>query len=154
MKLFVSVRYSLIHTTCIYPYHKSITFSCQTVTMETADADEIIVPLCIIIICAGLHQMRGQVVRRKFWVRQWIHGRSTFGAYHALLKELSTEDQKGYKNFLNTCAMTPSPGFSLATCQRVTEIWEKLYPSSCMIRTCSIQNWVGCNSKTLRETKF
>ena len=72
-------------------------FSCQTVTMENADADEIIVPLCIIIICAGFHQLRGQVVSRRFWVRPWIRRRSIFGAYHALLKELSKEDQKGSK---------------------------------------------------------
>ena len=44
-----ATRYSLILTTCIYPYHKSITFSSETVT-TSADADEIIVPLCIIII--------------------------------------------------------------------------------------------------------
>ena len=124
-------RYSLIHTTCIYPYHKSITFTRQTVIMETAYADEIIVPLCIIIICVGLHQLRGQLVRRRFWVRPWIRRRSTNGAYHALLKELSNEDKKGYKHFLilvldsftelftniNTCAMAPCPGFLLATCQ-------------------------------------
>ena len=91
--------------------------------METADADEIIVPLCIIIICAGLHQLRGQVVRRRFWVRPWIRRRSTFGEYHALLKELSNEDEKVKilvtKLFTNihTCAMTPCPGLSLATCQ-------------------------------------
>ena len=68
--------------------------------METTDADEIIVPLCIIIICAGLHQLRGQMARRRYWVRPWINRRDTYGAYHALLKELSNEDQKGYKNFL------------------------------------------------------
>ena len=128
-----ATQYSLILTTCIYPYHKSITFSCETVTLS-ADADEIIVPLCIIIIFAGLHQLRGQVVRRRFWVRGWIRRRSTFGAYHVLLKELSDEDQKGYKKLvtelftnINTCAVTPYPGFSLATCQWVIEIWEK-YP--------------------------
>ena len=43
-----ATQYSLIYTTCIYPYHKSITFSCQTVTMSSADVVEIIVPLCII----------------------------------------------------------------------------------------------------------
>ena len=126
----MATRYSLIHTTCIYPYHKSITFYRQTITMESADADEIIVPLCIIIICAGLHQLRGQVVRRRFWVRPGIRRRSTFGAFHALLKELFNEDQKDFfgncvrhASFtelftnINTCAMTPCPGFSLATCQ-------------------------------------
>ena len=60
--------------------------------METTDADEIIVPLCIIIICAGLHQLRGQMARRRYWVRPWINRRDTYGAYHALLKELSDED--------------------------------------------------------------
>ena len=59
--------------------------------MQTADADEIMVPLRIIIICAGLHQLRGQVVRRRFSVRPWIHRRSTFGAS---MKELSNEGQK------------------------------------------------------------
>ena len=67
--------------------------------METADADEIIVPLCIIIICAGLHQLQQQA-RRRFWVRPWITRRSQFGAYHSLIRELSDEDEKGYKNFL------------------------------------------------------
>ena len=68
--------------------------------METTDADEIIVSLCIIIICADLNQLRGQMARRRYWVRPWINRRDTYGAYHALLKELSNEDQKGYKNFL------------------------------------------------------
>ena len=68
--------------------------------METTDADEIIVPLCIIIVCAGLLQLRGQMARRRYWVRPWINRRDTYGAYNALLKELSNEDQKGYKNFL------------------------------------------------------
>ena len=67
--------------------------------METADADEIIVPLCIIIICAGLHQLQQQA-RRRFWVRPWITRRREFGAYHSLIRELSDEDEKGYKNFL------------------------------------------------------
>ena len=42
--------------------------------METADADEIIVPLCIIIICAGLHQLRGQVVRDESFITSWGAG--------------------------------------------------------------------------------
>ena len=43
------------------------------------------------IICAGLHQTRGQKVFGA--TIRWINRRGTFGAHHALLKELSYEDQ-------------------------------------------------------------
>ena len=32
------------------------------------------------------------MARRRYWVRPWINRRDTYGAYHALLKELSDED--------------------------------------------------------------
>ena len=75
--------------------------------METADADEIIVPLCIIIICAGLHQLRGQVVKMEDLGETMDPQEKHLWSISALLKELSNEDQKGYKNFLSqNCLQT------------------------------------------------
>ena len=85
-------------------------------------------------IMCGLHQLRGQVVRRRFWVDQSFYLLCLpvlfcFGFFgncvcYASFTELFTN--------INTYAMTPCPGFSLSTCQWVIEIWERLYPSSCM----------------------
>ena len=144
-----ATRYSLIYTTCIYPYHKSITFSCQTVTMSSADVVEIIVPLCIIIIWSRLHQLRGQVVRRRFLVRPWIHRRSTFKAYpyHALLKELANEDQKCSETCNRIVYKHKHTPWPHALDFHWLHVSESLrFGKSCIHeavwkRTCAIQNW-------------
>ena len=57
--------------------------------------------VCIIIILGALRRRRNnrRPVRRSCWVRPWIRRRPQFGAFHALLKELSTEDPPSFKNF-------------------------------------------------------
>ena len=102
--------------------------------METADADEIIVPLCIIIICAGLHQrgkkeVLGEIMDRgstgEVPLELLVTGDQSFHLLclpvlfysrffgncirHASFTELFTN--------INTSAMTPCPGFSFAICQ-------------------------------------
>ena len=53
----------------------------------------VIVALCIIIIARA-----AQIIKRR--PRRWIQRRQINGAYHALMQELSTEDPKGFQNFL------------------------------------------------------
>ena len=61
------------------------------------EEDDIIVTLCIIIVRAA------QIIKRRQrrWIRSWIQRRQIHGAYHALMQELSTEDPKGFQNFLS-----------------------------------------------------
>jgi len=58
--------------------------------------------VCIIIILGAIRRRRNnrRLVRRSCWVRPWIRRRPQFGAFHALLKELSTEDPPSFRNFL------------------------------------------------------
>ena len=58
--------------------------------------------VCIIIILGAIRRIRNnrRPVRRSCWVRPWIRRRPQFGAFHALLKELSTEDPPSFRNFL------------------------------------------------------
>ena len=59
--------------------------------------DDITVALCIIIIARA-----AQIIKRRprRWIRSWIQRRQIHGSYHALMQELSTEDPKGFQNFL------------------------------------------------------
>ena len=67
--------------------------------MENPDNEDIIIPLCILLIATGIQQYRGNRFGR-LWVRPWIARRNQYGAYHALVQELSSEDPSGLKNFL------------------------------------------------------
>ena len=67
--------------------------------MENPDNENIIIPVCILLIAAGIQQYRGNRFRR-LWVRPWIARRNQYGAYHALVQELSSEDRSGLKKFL------------------------------------------------------
>ena len=67
--------------------------------MENPDNEDIIIPVCILLIAARIQQYRGN----RFWilwVRSWIARRNQYGAYHALVQELSSEGLSGLKNFL------------------------------------------------------
>ena len=60
--------------------------------------------LSIIILLSVLRRRRRRKrlrkTRRTCWTRQWIKRRQKLGAFHALVRELSDEDPKGFKNFL------------------------------------------------------
>ena len=61
--------------------------------MENPDNEDIIIPVCILLIAAGIQQFRKIV-------GPWIARRNQYGAYHALVQELSSEDPSGLKNLL------------------------------------------------------
>ena len=42
----------------------------------------------------------GRRQTESLWVCQWIHKRRQNGAYHALIKELASEDPQGLRNFI------------------------------------------------------
>ena len=67
--------------------------------MENPDNEDIIIPVCILPIVAGIQQYRGNRFIR-LWVRSWIARRNQYGAYHALVQELSSEDPSGLKKLL------------------------------------------------------
>ena len=62
--------------------------------------ENIVISLCIIILLAGINLYRREALRGRPWVKPWIARRTHFGAYHALLQEISTEDPIAYKNFV------------------------------------------------------
>jgi len=49
--------------------------------MENPDNEDFIIPVCILLIAAGIQQYRGRL-----WVRLWIARRNQYGAYHALVQ--------------------------------------------------------------------
>ena len=67
--------------------------------MENPDNEDMIIPVCILLIATGIQQYRGNRFGR-LWVRPWIARRNQYVAYHALVQELSSEDPSGLKNFL------------------------------------------------------
>jgi len=67
--------------------------------MENHYNEDIIIPVCILLIAAGIQQYRGNRFWR-LWARSWIARRNQYGAGHALVQELSWEDLSGLKNFL------------------------------------------------------
>ena len=67
--------------------------------MENSENENIIIPVCTLLIAAGIQQYRGNRFG-KLWVRPWIARRNQYGAYHALVQELSSEYLSGLKNFL------------------------------------------------------
>jgi hypothetical protein len=67
--------------------------------MENPENEDIIILVCILLIAAGIQQYSGNRFER-LWVRSWIARRNQYGAYHALVQELSSEDPIGLKNLL------------------------------------------------------
>ena len=64
------------------------------------DEDEIIIPLCIIIIASVVQRNIERRRRRRRWVRNWIQTRGQFGAHHALVQELAIEESLDFRSFL------------------------------------------------------
>ena len=64
------------------------------------EEDNIAVSLCIIIIASAILRIRRDRRRPMVWARSWIRRRARYGAHHSLIKELSSEDPKGFKNFI------------------------------------------------------
>ena len=62
--------------------------------------DEILFPLCTILIYTIMRRFRKREVDRRCWVKPWIRRRNALGAHHALLSELRNEDQTNFKNFV------------------------------------------------------
>ena len=62
--------------------------------MENPDNEDIIIPVCILLIAAEIQQYRGNYFGR-LWVRLWIARRNQYG-----VQALSPEDPNGLKNFL------------------------------------------------------
>jgi hypothetical protein len=68
--------------------------------MEKTDNEDIIIPVCILLIAAQIQQY---IIQRELFrkiVGLWIARRNQYGAYHALVQELSSEDPSGLENFL------------------------------------------------------
>ena len=64
------------------------------------EEDNIAVSLRIIIIASAILRMRRYRRRPRVWARSWIRRCARYGAHHSLIKELSSEDPKGFKNFI------------------------------------------------------
>ena len=54
---------------------------------------------CAVVIVTRL-QRRRRIRRHRFWVREWLQRRESYGAYHQLLQELQLMDTSSYRNFL------------------------------------------------------
>ena len=69
--------------------------------MVLTDQECMAAAVCIIIILGAIRESwnNRRPVRRSCWVRPWIRRRPQFGAFHALLNELSTEDPPSFRNF-------------------------------------------------------
>ena len=44
--------------------------------------------------------------KRRIWMKEWLKNRNAQGAYHQLMKELSTIDVSGYRNFVRIDSST------------------------------------------------
>ena len=67
------------------------------VNMVLTEEDEVIVPLCLIVIALAMQHLNGPRIIRSCWTRVWIQRRNVYGAHHALLKELRNEDTRSQK---------------------------------------------------------
>jgi hypothetical protein len=54
---------------------------------DNAENEDIIIPVCTLLIAAGIQQYRGNHFGR-LWVGPWIARRNQYGAYHALVQAL------------------------------------------------------------------
>ena len=68
--------------------------------MVLPQEEDIVVCACVLIIVSALQLMRQRRKHRSCWTRPWIARRRTYGAYHALVKELSDEDPYDLRNFI------------------------------------------------------
>ena len=59
--------------------------------------DDFAAPIYILMIAAACHIICNNQGGRRIWVRSWIQRRREVGAYHALMRELEQEDQRGFK---------------------------------------------------------
>ena len=62
--------------------------------------DDFAAPIYILMIAAACHIICNNQRGWRTWVRPWIQLRREVGAYHALMRELEQEDQRGFKNFV------------------------------------------------------
>ena len=62
--------------------------------------DNVAISLCLIIIASAALRIRCDRRRPRRWARAWMLRRRQFGAHHALMKELSSEDQQSLRNFI------------------------------------------------------
>ena len=60
--------------------------------------DDFVAPIYILMIAC--HTICNNQHGRRIWVRPWIQRRREVGAYHALMRELEQEDQRGFKHFV------------------------------------------------------
>ena len=80
------------------------------VNMVLTEEDEIVVPLCLIVIALAMQHLNGPRIIRSCWTRRWIQRRTVYpGARHALLEELRNEHPKSLKNFLKMDLQTFDP---------------------------------------------
>ena len=77
-----------------------ISFSSFIHEKKKMEEDNIASSLCIIIIASAILRIRRDRRRPRVWARSWICRRARYGAHHSLIKELSSEDPKGFKNFI------------------------------------------------------
>ena len=56
--------------------------------------ENVAISLCLIIIASAALRIR------RGWTRAWIYRRRQFGAHHALIKELASEDSHNFRNFI------------------------------------------------------
>ena len=82
--------------------------------MENPENEDSIIPVCTLLIAAGIQQYRGNRFGR-LWVIPWIARRNQYGAYHALVQELSSEDPSGLKTFLRMDMATSNELLEMVT---------------------------------------
>ena len=64
------------------------------------EEENIAVSLCVIIIASAILRIKRDRRRPRVWARSWIRRRARYGAHHSLINELSSEDPKGFRNFV------------------------------------------------------
>ena len=61
--------------------------------------ENVAISLCLIIIASAALRIRRDRRRPRRWARAWIYRRRQFGAHHALMKELASEDSHSFRIF-------------------------------------------------------
>ena len=92
------ISVTVVNINQVARFMQSLFTNCSRQKKENPDNEDIIIPVCILLIAAGI-QYSGNHFGR-LWVRPWIARRNQYGAYHALVQELSSEDRSGLKKFL------------------------------------------------------
>ena len=57
------------------------------VNMVLTEEDEMVVPLCLIVIALAMQHLYGPRIIQSCWKRRWTQQRNIYGAHHALLEE-------------------------------------------------------------------